>query len=249
VGCERRSAVDPEALLRDDRARAGARTGTTWSHGARWIMRKRFADDGWTQPHAGLLPAGFSAEHLGPERLLLLGRFLGRRRACAMRRCYAQRRGERAADEFQRESEALPAHGSQSCGRRASRLRRAAMPASPYRRLDAGAYRLDRSRATRCNCAPGRPEAARHRGVSVAEVFRQDGAFFQDMIHSGMNRLPDTARGASAAARRRSLQPYRPVDTVRTGIADRPVAGGDSPRSSAVAWATANTCGRRRSGC
>ena len=34
--------------------------------GARWIPAKRLADDG-DSPTAGLLPAGFSAEHLGPN--------------------------------------------------------------------------------------------------------------------------------------------------------------------------------------
>ncbi|MFN2308299.1 MAG: hypothetical protein ABR553_00980, partial [Gammaproteobacteria bacterium] len=34
--------------------------------GARWIMRKRLGDD-LDAAHAGLLPAGFSAEHLGPN--------------------------------------------------------------------------------------------------------------------------------------------------------------------------------------
>src|SRR5690606_9038026 len=34
--------------------------------GARWIIRKRL-DDELEAPHAGLLPAGFSAEHLGPN--------------------------------------------------------------------------------------------------------------------------------------------------------------------------------------
>ena len=49
-------------------------TGTTdtpetlqaWLNGADWIIGKRLPEDGRT-PHAGLLPAGFSAEHLGPN--------------------------------------------------------------------------------------------------------------------------------------------------------------------------------------
>src|SRR5690606_10365103 len=34
--------------------------------GAQWIGRKRLSGEG-DLPHAGLLPAGFSAEHLGPN--------------------------------------------------------------------------------------------------------------------------------------------------------------------------------------
>src|SRR5215510_2554461 len=39
---------------------------TAMVRGARWIARKRLAED-VNALHAGLLPAGFSAEHLGPN--------------------------------------------------------------------------------------------------------------------------------------------------------------------------------------
>lgn len=47
--------------------------------GAEWLRRKRLPETPG-KPHAGLLPPGFSAEHLGPNNYLLLGQFLGCRR-------------------------------------------------------------------------------------------------------------------------------------------------------------------------
>ncbi|MEQ8661135.1 MAG: hypothetical protein RLW62_09985, partial [Gammaproteobacteria bacterium] len=43
-----------------------AQTGAMVRRGADWIRKRLTADDGAT-PHAGLMPAGFSAEHLGPN--------------------------------------------------------------------------------------------------------------------------------------------------------------------------------------
>ncbi|MDQ6630880.1 MAG: hypothetical protein M3Y82_03880, partial [Verrucomicrobiota bacterium] len=44
--------------------------------GARWIMKKRLARD-LLETHAGLLPAGFSAEHLGPNDFYYWDNFWG----------------------------------------------------------------------------------------------------------------------------------------------------------------------------
>jgi hypothetical protein len=53
--------------------------------GARWIVGKRLASAP-ASPHAGLLPAGFSAEHLGPNDYYILGRLLGHRGPASRRR-------------------------------------------------------------------------------------------------------------------------------------------------------------------
>jgi hypothetical protein len=152
--------------------------------GARWILRKRLARNP-DSPHAGLLPAGFSAEHLGPNDFYYWDDFWG----IAGLRCATELSpsldtedgaGFRfAADDF----EAALAQSLASC---AARLGRPAMPASPYRRLDAGAIG---------SLAGGYPlqllDARDPRLLDTIEFLIErcfvHGAFFQDMIHSGLN--------------------------------------------------------------
>ena len=105
--------------------------------GARWIMRKRLRDD-LDAPHARLLPAGFSAEHLGPNDYYYWDDFwgiAGLRAAAAM--IAGRDTGDR--DEFAMAARNFSAVTERSLAGCAQRLGRPAMPASPYRRLDAGA--------------------------------------------------------------------------------------------------------------
>lgn len=152
--------------------------------GARWIVRKRLSDD-LDAPHAGLLPAGFSAEHLGPNDYYYWDDFwgiAGLRAAAAMlvdmdpphSRDFAQ-----AADDF-------AAAVERSLAGCEARLGRPAMPASPYRRLDAGAIG---SLAFGYPVQLGVPDDRR---LLDSVEFLLDrcfvkGAFYQDMIHSGLN--------------------------------------------------------------
>jgi hypothetical protein len=153
--------------------------------GARWIRRKRLPDHG-EAPHAGLLPAGFSAEHLGPNDYYYWDDFWG---VAGLRAAADLARGldePVAAAEFAEEAEAFRGAIETSLARAAARLRRPAMPASPYRRLDAGAigslvagYPLQLF-----------PPDDRRLADTVAYLMENcfvDGAFFQDMIHSGLN--------------------------------------------------------------
>ena len=152
--------------------------------GAHWIIRKRL-DENEDVAHAGLLPAGFSAEHLGPNDYYYWDDFWGIA-------------GLHAADELLEESDFKDKHiyaeaaedfsstVDKSIAACASRLGRKAIPASPYRRLDAGAigslvvgYPLQ-------NCAPDDPRLLDSVEYLLEHCF-VDGAFFQDMIHSGKN--------------------------------------------------------------
>lgn len=153
--------------------------------GGQWIQRKRTTDDGRT-PHAGLLPAGFSAEHLGPNDFYYWDDFwgiAGLRAAAWM----AERLNEyNAAEDFRRHAGAFAAAVDRSLEGAARRLGRPAMPASPYRRLDAGAVG---------SLAAGYPLQLFHpddpRLLDTVAWLREacfvDGGFFQDMIHSGIN--------------------------------------------------------------
>lgn len=152
--------------------------------GARWIEAKRLPGDG--SRCAGLLPAGFSAEHLGPNDCYYWDDFWGvaglHAAAAICRREGLENDGEAfaaQAEDFQRTID-------ESLARAAGRLGRPAMPASPNRRLDAGAigsvvagyplqlYPQDDARLT-----------------DLVEFLMDQcfvsGGFFQDMIHSGIN--------------------------------------------------------------
>lgn len=151
---------------------------------ARWISRKCLPQTP-PSPHAGLLPAGFSAEHLGPNDYYYWDDFwsvAGLRAAAAMLEetdADAARRCHGGADRLENAIDSSLA----SCG---ERLGRPAMPAAPYRRLDAGAigsiaagYPLQLQAAN----DPRLEDCVRY---LLDECF-VDGAFFQDMIHSGQN--------------------------------------------------------------
>lgn len=154
-------------------------------HGARWIARKRLPKTP-ESPHAGLLPAGFSAEHLGLNDYYYWDDFWslgGLRAAEAMLRELGEDAGA-----IEAKLEAADLHGciEASLEGAAAALGRAAMPASPHRRLDAGAIG---------SLAAGYPlklfAAEDPRLLDTVKYLMDEcffgGGFFQDMIHSGIN--------------------------------------------------------------
>lgn len=170
--------------------------------GARWIVRKRLPEETDAlkdsdplrakarvesyAPHAGLLPAGFSAEHLGPNDYYYWDDFwgiAGLHSAAAL----CKLTGEDALrEEFAREGEKFRQAVERSLAGAAERLGRPAMPASPYRRMDAGAIGSLAAGYPAQLCAPDDP-----RLLDTVEFLLQNcmvqGGFFQDMIHSGIN--------------------------------------------------------------
>ncbi|WP_193164381.1 hypothetical protein [Microbulbifer hainanensis] len=152
--------------------------------GARWIDAKR-------QPKGrgrcgGLLPAGFSAEHLGPNDCYYWDDFwgvAGQRAAAAI----CTREGmdsdsttlNAQADDFQQTID-------KSLAGCAERLGRAAMPASPNRRLDAGAIGSIAAGYPLQLYPPDDPRLTDLAEFLIDQCFVH-GGFFQDMIHSGIN--------------------------------------------------------------
>ena len=150
-----------------------------------WIIRKRLPEKGG-RLHDGLLPAGFSAEHLGPNDYYYWDSFWGvaglRAAAAIMKRAGDTREHRR----FARAAEAFQAAVDKSIAGIPDKRKRDAIPASPYRRMDAGAvgslvadYPLDLYPA-------GHPAINNTVEILMAQCFQQ-GGFFQDMIHSGIN--------------------------------------------------------------
>ncbi len=152
--------------------------------GARWIMRKRLADN-LDSPHAGLLPAGFSAEHLGPNDYYYWDDFWG---IAGLRAAQAMLAEQDPAHGkvFAQAAEDFAAAVDRSLAGCAQRLGRPAMPASPYRRLDAGAIGSLALGYPVQLCAPDDPRLLDCVEFLLSRCF-VNGAFYQDMIHSGLN--------------------------------------------------------------
>ncbi len=153
--------------------------------GAKWIIKKRLSKD-TTSMHAGLLPAGFSAEHLGPNDFYYWDDFwsiAGLQAASTFATIFNQADDQK---DFYNESVLLTEAVNNSLSKVAERIGRQAMPASPYRRLDAGAIG---------SIAAGYPlqiySADNPYLLNTIEFLLDkcfvDGGFFQDMIHSGIN--------------------------------------------------------------
>ncbi len=150
-----------------------------------WIERKRLSSD-ISAPHAGLLPPGFSAEHLGPNDFYYWDDFWGvsgLRAASFFARLYDD---PQLGAQFEQSAQELENSIEQSLLEIEKRTGRSAIPSSPYRRLDS---------ASVGSLAAGYPLHLRapndRRLLDTADFLYQNcrshGAFFHDMTHSGIN--------------------------------------------------------------
>jgi hypothetical protein len=152
--------------------------------GALWLDKKRRGPR--PEGHFGLLPAGLSAEHLGPHDWYLWDDFWGvaglRDAAWAAKRLGHHddaKQLEQLRLEFESDLEAALAYAE-------ARQRRPAMPAAPGRGYDAGmigniagVYPLQLMRAD--------DDRVVDTLDVIEERFFHDGAFLQSMVHSGLN--------------------------------------------------------------
>jgi hypothetical protein len=153
--------------------------------GARWIIRKRVSKIPGS-PHAGLLPAGFSAEHLGPNDYYYWDDYwglAGLRSAARLAGLFGsteeQKEYQSQAGDFEQSIhisiDTIPAHRS-----------RGGIPASPYRRMDAGAIGSLVADYPLQLTSPHDRQIMKTTEYLLNNCFHK-GAFFQDMIHSGLN--------------------------------------------------------------
>ena len=153
--------------------------------GAKWIGRKRIKNAAG-KPHNGLLPAGFSAEHLGLNDYYYWDDFWSLAGLESAARLLRDIEDSQAARAFEEQAADLRDAIERSLQATAERLDRPAMPASPYRRLDAGAIG---------SVAAGYPlklfPADDPRLLDTVEWLMGNcfvrGGFFQEMSHSGIN--------------------------------------------------------------
>ncbi len=153
--------------------------------GARWIGRKRLTGEA-DSPHSGLLPAGFSAEHLGPNDYYYWDDFWGIAGLRAAADLAGTMGDKTASQEFLAEAEAFQADVDRSLARCAGRLARPAMPAAPTRRLDAGAIG-SLAVGYPVQLCPADDPRLLDTAVFLLDNCSVHGGFFQDMIHAGIN--------------------------------------------------------------
>jgi hypothetical protein len=152
---------------------------------AKWIIRKRISRDS-KKPHTGLLPAGFSAEHLGPNDYYYWDDFWSVAGLQAAAQMVEGTRYENKTTEFIYEAGDLLEAVESSLALCQERLGRPAIPASPYRRLDSGMI------GSLAACYPldiFKPDDERVRDTTsyLMQNCIVNNAFFHDISHSGIN--------------------------------------------------------------
>jgi GH15 family glucan-1,4-alpha-glucosidase len=158
---------------------------TSIKKAGKWIIKKRLSDN-LNTPHAGLLPAGFSAEHLGPNDFYYWDDFwsvsgLG---AAAFFAEYFD--DKKYMSVFARQKNSLMNAIEESLSKTINHIKIAALPASPYRRLDAGAIGSLAAGYPLQLLAPNDERLMNTIEFILQKCFVNNG-FFQDMIHSGVN--------------------------------------------------------------
>jgi len=153
--------------------------------GADWIIRKRVREKTIT-PHSGLLPAGFSAEHLGPNDYYFWDDFWGLAGLRSAARLCGIFLSKDLQHKYEEEARDFEKHIFASIALIAEHRSQGGIPASPYRRMDAGAigsmvadYPLQ--------ITPAKDKRITRTADFLIDNCFHDGAFFQDMIHSGTN--------------------------------------------------------------
>lgn len=153
--------------------------------GANWISKKRLSSV-TDELHAGLLPAGFSAEHLGPNDYYYWDDFWGIAGLEAASKLAEPFSGPMVSERFQCEADAFSQDVECSINKVAKRLGHQAIPASPYRRMDAGAIGSIVIGYPLKLCQDDDPRLLETANFLIDNCF-YEGGFFQDMIHSGVN--------------------------------------------------------------
>ena len=144
----------------------------------RWLAKKRI-------PGSGLLPAGFSAEHLGPNDFYYWDDYWALGGLQAMARLWRA-----AGDPFADEAEALAGEFARSIRASIDAIpparAKGGIPAAPGRRMDAGAIGSMVADYPLQLDPPGESRLMKTADFLIDHCFHQ-GGFFQEMIHSGIN--------------------------------------------------------------
>lgn len=168
---------------------SGDSLGEEWrdivKRAARWIARKRLSTQS-EELYAGLMPAGFSAEHLGNNDYYYWDDYWSVAGLCSASALCANWGDRKACERFQREATSMKQSIMKSLKRSHQIRNFTGLPASPCRRMDAGSvgslvagYPLQ--------LLEPRDEQLLGTVAYLQEHSFYQGAFFQEMIHSGIN--------------------------------------------------------------
>jgi hypothetical protein len=153
--------------------------------GADWIQKKRLFDNP-SERHYGLLPAGFSAEHFGPNDYYYWDDFWGVAGFKAAAHLADHYGTAAQREKYRRYADNFDAAISNSIDNIPETMTKGCLPASPYRRMDAGAIGGLVSDYPLQLAGKGDQRILNTVEFLMNSCFYK-GAFFQDMIHSGLN--------------------------------------------------------------
>ena len=153
--------------------------------GVHWLDRKRLPSDSKAGT-AGLLPAGFSAEHLGPNDYYYWDDFWAWGGLRAMAAYWRHRNQADAAKEAASLADAFAESLHASLDTIPGSRAQGAVPAAPGRRLDAGAIGSMVADYPLQLYPPGDARMLKTASFLMQTCFHK-GGFFQEMIHSGIN--------------------------------------------------------------
>ncbi|HEY8961550.1 MAG TPA: hypothetical protein VIM57_05030, partial [Luteolibacter sp.] len=149
-----------------------------------WLRKKRLSSTAKSGT-AGLLPAGFSAEHLGPNDFYYWDDFWAAGGLLAAAKIWKSRDAETSATEAEQLGNAFLGSIAESLSRIPAK-RGKAIPAAPSRRMDAGAIGSMVADYPLRLYPPGDERIGATLRYLRGHCF-QRGGFFQEMIHSGIN--------------------------------------------------------------
>ncbi len=167
----------------------GEKPGDDWlnavARGAEWIVKKRTRNDD-ADLHAGLFPPGFSAEHLGPNDYYYWDDFWGAAGLRAASRLLGLAKQNGQSRRFDIEAHRFEESIFKSIDGIPESRSQGTIPASPYRRIDSGAVGSLVADYPLQITSPG-DRRIKKTAELMMERFFHKGAFFQDIIHSGIN--------------------------------------------------------------
>lgn len=158
---------------------------TAVENGADWISRKRIRKKG-AGLHQGLLPPGFSAEHLGPNDYYYWDDFWGVAGLRAASRLMGISGKNDRRTRYETEALDLEEAIFRSIDNIPENRSLGGIPASPYRRIDSGAVGSMVADYPLQITPPGDRRIMKTAELMM-ELFFHKGGFFQDIIHSGIN--------------------------------------------------------------
>lgn len=154
-------------------------------NGAKWIIRKRVSSE-TNSPVTGLLPAGFSAEHLGPNDYYYWDDFWSAAGLYAAGQMLENTEHSLLSQQFKKQGDELVSSIEKSLLTCRQRLGRSAMPASPFRRMDSGAI------GSLAACYPTQVfKPSDHRVLDTVSFLMNEciveNGFYHEISHSGIN--------------------------------------------------------------